>query len=226
MSIATSPYGPWSNPIPLDAVFDAAVPPFVMRGEQNRNTNLAMSIQSDGSMAGLWRRCCTPTPKYSPPGGGGESVLFAIHATDWRNISTWNASSTKLLPQLRANGYEDPHIWRDPQRTKSGKPVFHAVFHAMIGGWHGPEFNNTQVGAHAYSDDGGHSWTDTETAFNLTVQYDDGTSTTFVQRERPHVVLDAAGNPSHLVSGVTYSLLPTLPTATIVQPISQSHARD
>ena len=33
--------------------------------------------------------------------------------------------------------------------------VVHAVFHNMIGGWHKPEFNNTQVGAHAYSTDGG-----------------------------------------------------------------------
>ena len=51
----------------------------------------------------------------------------------------------------------DPHIWQDPRRTVGGSPVFHAVFHNMVGGWHKPEYNNTQVGAHAYSADGGSS---------------------------------------------------------------------
>ena len=91
----------------------------------------------------------------------------------------------------------------------------------MIGGWHGPEFNNTQVGAHAYSADGGATWVDTGVAFNLTVEYEGGESTTYIQRERPHLVLDK-GEPAYLVSAVTYSLLPTLPTCTIVQPISRT----
>ena len=100
--------------------------------------------------------------------------------------------------------FRSPHIWRDPKR---GAGVFHAVFHDMVGGWHQPEFPNTQVGAHAYSQDGGHSWVDTGVAFNLTVSYTDGTARKFIQRERPHVVLDReSGEPTHLVSGVTYSL--------------------
>lgn len=58
-------------------------------------------------MVGLWRRCCSPPPKYQPPGGGrGESVLFAVRAANVSNLSTWVASDTKLLPQLKANGYE------------------------------------------------------------------------------------------------------------------------
>ena len=62
---------------------------------------------------------------------------------------------------------------------------------------------------------------DTGVAFNLSVLYEDGTSTTFVQRERPHVVLDERGDPSHLVSAVTFSLAAdVLPTCTIVQPIA------
>lgn len=122
---------------------------------------------------------------------------------------------------------QDPHLWRDPRRqTAAGQSVLHALFHNMQGGWHGPEFNNTQVGAHAYSTDGGRSWVDTGVAFNLTVDYEDGTSTTFVQRERPHLILDRQGEPAYLVSAVTYSLAPTLPTCTIVQPIGpQAKAR-
>merc|ERR1712194_77976 len=159
---------------------------------------------------------CSPPSKYQPPGGGGASVIFAIHAADWKNISTWKANSTMQFPQLQANGYEDPHIWPDPKRTVAGATVFHAVFRNMQGGWHKPEFNNTQVGAHAYSTDGGRSWVDTGVAFNLSVEKTDGTTTTFVQRERPHIVVDESGEPIALTSGVTYSLLPTLPTCTFV----------
>ena len=91
----------------------------------------------------------------------------------------------------------------------------------MLGGWHGPEYNNTKVGAHAFTADGGHTWVDTGVAFDLSVAYSDGTRTAFVQRERPHLILDDAGAPAYLVSAVTYSLLPTLPTCTIVQPIAR-----
>ena len=134
-----SPDGPWSNPIEIDKPFDEAVVPFQNFGEPNTNTNLIMSISNDGSMVGLWRRCCSPTPKYRPPGGGGASVIFTVHATDWKNLSTWKANSTAAFPHLLANGYEDPHIWRDPRRTGvSGQPVYHAVFHNMQGGWHRP----------------------------------------------------------------------------------------
>ena len=221
MSTAQSLNGPWSAPMELDSIFDAAVPPFIMQGTRNRNTNLAITINPDGSLVGLWRRCCNPPPKYAPAGGGGASVIFALRASDWRNLSTWVASDEPALPALRANGYEDPTVWPDP--TRSG--IYHAVFHDMIGGWHRPEYNNTQVGAHAYSADGGSTWVQTGVAFNLTAQYVDGTSVTFVQRERPHIVLDPkSGAPTHLVSGVTWSLAPTLPTSTIVQPIGQQQA--
>ena len=191
-------------------------------GEPNRNTNIIMSIQADNSMVGLWRRCCSPPKQYQPAGGGGASVMFTVHASDYRNLSTWQAGSDMVFPELRANGYEDPHLWRDPRRPG----VFHAVFHNMVGGWHQPEYPNTQVGAHAYSADGGRTWVDTGVAFNLTVAYTDGTETTFVQRERPHIVVGEDGDPTHLVSGVTYSLLPTLPTCTIVQPIATRRRHD
>jgi len=217
MSTAKSLNGPWSAPVALDHIFDAAVPRFRV---PSSCTNLAITIDPDGSLVGLWRRCCTPPPRYAPTGGGGASVIFALRASDWRNLSTWNASDE---PALRANGYEDPTVWADPKRTD----VFHALFHDMIGGWHKPEFNNTQVGAHAYSADGGSTWVATGVAFGLTARYEDGTSVTFVQRERSHIVLDPkSGAPTHLVSGVTWSLAPTLPTSTIVQRIGQSKHRE
>ena len=147
-------------------------------------------------MAGLWRRCCAPTPKYRPSGGGGTSIIFTVHASDWRNTSTWKANSTAAFPNLLANGYEDPHNYRDSKRIN----VLHTVLHNMIGGWHEPEYPNTQVGAHAFSENGGESWSDTSVAFNLTVGYSNVMSTTFVQHERPHVVLNSQGEPASLIS--------------------------
>ena len=220
LSVANNPYGPWSKPVPVDAPLDAAVPPFVMSGVPNRNSNLILSIARNGSMVGLWRRCCDPPPKYKPPtGGNGASVIFGLRASNWSDIATWRAGDVALFPDLRANGYEDPHIY--PDFNNPG--VFHALFHDMEGGWHGPEFNNTQVGAHAYSADGGLTWINTGVAFNTTVEYTDGTRIDFIQRERPHIVLDSRGNPAFLTSGVTYAILQeTLPTCTIVQPIATS----
>jgi hypothetical protein len=128
MSISKSPAGPWSAPVPIDKPFDDAVPPFLIEQKwPNRNTNIIISIQPDGSMVGLWRRCCSPPEQYQPPGGGGASVVFSVHATHWRNVSTWKASSRALFPELNANGYEDPHLWRDPHRKgEHGEHVFHA----------------------------------------------------------------------------------------------------
>jgi hypothetical protein len=205
MSVAPGPEGPWSTPVPIDKPLDDAVPPFLNQHEwPNRNTNIVLSIQPDGSMVGLWRRCCSPPPRYRPVGGGSASVIFSVHATDWRNVSTWRASGRPVLPELAANGYEDPHIYKDPAPSRTG--VFHSVFHDMVGGWHQPEFNNTRVGAHAYSSDGGHTWVDTGVAFNLSVRFTDGSETAFIQRERPHMLLNEQGQPTHLVSGVTYRL--------------------
>jgi len=213
--------GPWSAPVQLDSIFDSVVPPFTnpkVVPYPDRNTNLILTLDAKGNMTGLWRRCCTPPPKYSPLGGGGASVVFQVHAVDWRNLTTWKASSTSLFPMLKANGFEDPHIYPDRKRSN----VFHALFHNMVGGWHQPRYPNIQVGAHAYSDDGGYTWIRTGIAFNTTVKYDDGTFVDLIRRERPHVVLHPTTKQLlYLTSGVTYEITETEPSCTIVQPIAQ-----
>ena len=210
--------GPWSSPVQLDSIFDLVVAPFTQPSAPypDRNTNLILSLGASGDMTGLWRRCCQPPPKYAPPGGGGASVIFQVHADDWRNIKTWRASPTSLFPDLKANGYEDPHIYADRRPN-----IFHAVFHNMIGGWHQPKYPNIQVGVHAFSDDGGYKWTETGVAFNTTVRYDDGSSINLIRRERPHIVVNQTTKfPMYLTSGVTYDLSETEPSSTIVQPVA------
>ena len=279
MSWAPAPEGPWSEPVSVDAVLDAAVPwgqsDLAVPG--SGNTNLIIDIADDGSMNGLWRRCCSPPDGYGPPDGGGESMIYSIRGDDWRDVSTWVANGTAVFPQLLKNGYEgrpahqstpsspptpaspsehhttatsvrpsvrpsvrlasspprpriltiatthsrnrteDPHLWRDPRRPG----VLHAVFHNMIGGWHAPMYNKTQVGAHAYSADGGASWVDTGVAFNWTVQFTDGSSVDMIRRERPHMLLNEKGNPLALSSAVQYALNEIGSTSTLIQLIGQ-----
>jgi hypothetical protein len=100
---------------------------------------------------------------------------------------------------------EDTFMWQDP------KGHFHALFHSFIKG---------AVGGHAFSLDGT-NWTfggkrngfvqdgayslDVEVASQDQDQDNSTTSTTTVtlaRRERPHLLLDAVGNPIALTNGV------------------------
>ena len=78
MVTAKGPAGPWSAPVAIDKPLDDAVAPFpgfTKAARPNRNTNIVLAIQPDGSMVGLWRRCCKEStdPKLQPAGGGGVS---------------------------------------------------------------------------------------------------------------------------------------------------------
>jgi len=55
---------------------------------------------------------------------------------------------------------------------------------------------------HAWSVDGV-TWTGSPyAAFGSTVEYTDGSVQSFARRERPHLILDDEGHPTHLISGV------------------------
>ena len=58
------------------------------------------------------------------------------------------------------------------------------------------------AGGHAYSADGGNTWTFSPyNAFGNKVHLQNGTVITLRQRERPHLVLDQLGNPIALTNG-------------------------
>ena len=61
LSTAAAPEGPWSDPVRLDSIFNAA------QFWGLRNTNLVIDINKDGSMIGLWRRCCKGVPGTTLP---------------------------------------------------------------------------------------------------------------------------------------------------------------
>merc|ERR1712023_455089 len=84
---------------------------------------------------------------------------------------------------------EDTHMFMN------GAGYFHALFHT---------WDQTNVGGHAFSRDG-ISWTlSNTTAYTNHVETIGGNEIVYGRRERPHVVLDDEGNPTHLITGVTY----------------------
>jgi len=208
MKWSNSPDGPWSDPVSLEKMYD------VEGAWGDADHNLDVTINDDGSVTGLIRRCCSP-----PSSDDKASWIYTVQARDWRNVSSWSvdpmpAFATEPLP----NGYEDPHIWADARRPG----VYHAVMHDMVGGWHEPNKTNTQLGMHAFSADGGQSWTSTGVAYNWTLDLTDGTVFKCIRRERPNIVLDDAGLPTHLMNACQYIIDDTGTTRTIVQPIGKS----
>lgn len=102
------------------------------------------------------------------------------------------------FPQV---GLEDTYMWHDPRGN------FHALFHAFGDGC-SPSCKN-DVGGHAFSRDGA-SWTYASKefgfaqngAYDLNVTLRNGSVVELFRRERPHLLLDKAGNPEYLTNGV------------------------
>ena len=70
--------------------------------------------------------------------------------------------------------------------------------HSLCDSWP----NCSAVGGHAASLDG-HTWHYSGGAsYTTTVEFEDGTSVTFSRRERPEMIIDEQGNPTHLITGV------------------------
>ena len=138
-----------------------------------------------------------PAPLFWPNGSVGvmfrsytrasaefHSSIGIARAPDWRG--PWTLPTEPIFKGLE----EDPFWWYQPS-TKS----FHALFHDMGG--------CSNVGCHAFSSDG-LSWTlSTTPAYDYSVSFADGATTTFSRRERPQLVFDPdTGAPTHLINGV------------------------
>lgn len=60
----------------------------------------------------------------------------------------------------------------------------------------------TAVGGHAFSENG-EDWNISPViAYTPTQEWEDGSVTTFRARERPHLIFDSEGNPTHIINGV------------------------
>lgn len=121
-------------------------------------------------------------------GWSGESIAIA---PTWAGpyVVTVGDDAVANLPKSQEDGF----MWKD----KRGK--WHALVHKMFdppgagpcGVW---------AGGHFFSEDGT-SWSPMARAYNTTVFTTDGGATTFDRRERPKLLFDAAGTPTHLYNG-------------------------
>jgi hypothetical protein len=150
----------------------------------------------------------------------GSSILMWRHlarvhmvsANSWRGPFAFNGSDGRCLANashvdagcrwwhlfpkaVDDRGLEDPVIFTQPSSISgdvhSGDVTYHALFH-----------DHTSFGGHAFSRDGA-EWTFSATVpFSNVVNFTDGGSVVLQRRERPHVITDAKGFITHLVSAV------------------------
>lgn len=101
----------------------------------------------------------------------------------------FSANTGMFNNTLEENG-EDPFIYQDERGT------WRMVFHGYGGD------RRWTDGQTAYSTDLLHWTWQPEPAYSSTVYYHDGTSETFMRRERPALVLNEAGHPLYLLNGI------------------------
>eukprot|EP00040_Diaphanoeca_grandis_P000352 m.15181 g.15181 ORF g.15181 m.15181 type:complete len:490 (-) comp10471_c0_seq1:134-1603(-) len=153
------------------------------------DTNPAPILLPDGSVEMMWR---TTNVDDCP----GQSCMAAGRAPSWRGPYTWNISN--LFANQTTKHIEDAHQWRAPSDA-ANPGSYHAVFHSDVEASCGGA-----AGGHAYSLDG-IAWTFSQyNAFGNTVDFENGTTITLRQRERPHLVLDQTGHPIVLTNGAGY----------------------
>ena len=150
LSWASKPTGPWSKPVQLFQNVSAHT--------LAMDTNLAIVIFEDGSVAGIGRT--------GGQAGFAGIVVHRVWATNWRDPSSYAGDwDTFLFPNrtlVPDAGVEDPSLWIDPANSS----VLHAVFHNQI-----EKDDERLSGGHAYSEDRGQSWTFTGTSWGNRVEF-------------------------------------------------------
>lgn len=171
---ASSPYGPWSNPVVLldpTALLDGI------------DANFSAAVAEDGSLVGLWR---------TYPSG---SQMHWVTATNYLDPATysWQEQETPLFSPphdgLTSEGVEDPFVWYD-----AGRGAWHVLLHDMTA-LGGADFYDGL--AHAWTTDGV-NWTWTGEAATSSASFTDGSSS-YSARARPHLILEG-GRITHLIS--------------------------
>ncbi|EGB06240.1 hypothetical protein AURANDRAFT_65813 [Aureococcus anophagefferens] len=126
----------------------------------------------------------------------GRAIAFA-RAPSWRgpfapaSRDRWNKAPGIPCGSHQYFACEDPFLWRAPDG------VYHVLFH------HSDGRTREDLGGHAWSDDGGATWTLSETnAYGNNFTTFDGARHTFKRPQRPQLHVAADGTPLALVLGV------------------------
>ena len=149
--------------------------------------NPAPLVFSNGSTWVMYRSWHPPGHNCTTPIGIARSAAASwnssyVHGAEPVPIGLYNASGRSYIP------LEDPFLYADAAGN------FHALFHNMGG--------CSAVGCHAFSKDGFEWWLASSSPYTSHVVREDGSAIDLARRERPHLVLNAAGDPAFLSNGV------------------------
>ena len=171
MATAPSPEGPWERP---DA---PALEPRPGKWDGSVVTNPAPCVLSDGRILLVYR-------SNTPDG----LRLGAAMAQNWQSPFERVRDEPVLADCDSDHFVEDPCIW---QTADGFEMIAKDIPGKITGEWHS--------GAHAYSDNG-LDWTFAEKpqAYSRTVRWDDGTVTEQGCVERPQLLFDDQGRPTHM----------------------------
>ena len=178
---STSPDGPWTPLLPDGAPFFA-----------DGNSSLALSNPSPWVL-----KNGTVVLAYSRAPGTGVAV-----APHWRGpytrLSTWTHNHTVQNFALVGCG-EDPFIYQDFRGT--WRVICHGPTEKPGSD---PRFPNTslETGGMAFSTDLIHWTAGPGPAYTSAMEYTDGSVRPFARRERPALLLDEKGFPTHLYNGI------------------------
>lgn len=146
-------------------------------------TRLNLGLESHAPVIFPNGSLLTFTRSWVPPAPLPNSPVWLVRADHWNSTYALVPESWGPAPVFDF-GMEDSFMWQDPQGN------FHALFHA----W-------DDIGGHAYSEDGFH-WTYAPTkAYSTKVTIESGEVIDYGRRERPRLIFDKKGNPTHIVNG-------------------------
>ncbi len=226
---APTPEGPWSEPIMVlnSTIYNTDYWKKynkTAKCDSNLNGIILPANDEDGRQPfwGLWRRCETENLLTIP---------HALHASDWKNASSYQPIVDHPLFVLAGSGAEDPsNIWTT--KTKDGTIAYHAIFHdeqatrCMLGSCGGQ-------GRHAVSLDGLTWRYASVNAYERHFAMGSNSKKRADTRARPHVVLAPNDGDEDPLQQTPIALSTGLKETdesgyvyTLVQPLGQQRSSD
>jgi hypothetical protein len=192
---APTPNGPFTL-VPIDTPACDNPSPLVLRNQ----TVLLMCSRSIG-VSRLSRRSNCSTSGLTHGGGCGTEYDNDAH---WRLYSApsprgpWRHVA-EVYPRSNRTSVtsEDPFMWEDPNGN------LHVLSHTFPPNRDADQPSVT-ISLHGFARPAGLEWHwSANQPYGSTIEYDDGRAVHFATAERPKLVLDAVGNPTQLVNGLT-----------------------
>ena len=199
LGVSTGPAGPWRD---LGEVKGLT---------QGWDWNTAMTIDDD--------------PKSATPGAALAMIRGGMtwYASNYADNTTWRAigapEGAPEGPQFDF-GCEDPYVWRDRRNAS----IYHAIVHAFTPFYGAHAWAYAPPGRNWSAHGAALEWRISGAAYGNEVTFTDGSSRTFVRRERPHLIWSKDGLvPIALTNGVQYEGHANIPdgdgTFTLIQPL-------